>query len=595
MKEDFHPMRKISIAPFLSKISLKARIVSLFLLAVIITFIGVGTISFMTISDLIRNKVDAGYINALHQMIGTVEELIKNLDSVSQQFALTRTVLDKIEAYLGNSTSYEKVEISNNIVDSLTSVTFTNPNIGLIYYYIEDTDEILFNTYPVGPRAHPLEDMDLLTEFYQSQYLGPSNSKNSFTGRKVLAVVRKVSIAPYENAYLYVESGYRIVENIFDNRRSNGSLLLFLNTEGVVTYSELPEQFPVGTVFDYSEGVFEYRVFTETANQGWRLVSLVPVSLYHGEWWNWLTKIILLCMALTALCSLLAVLMWKNVYRPLKQFDLEIDLFLEQAEGIPPVKTHIREYDYLLDRMGYMRGEIQQMIKEITRQQQHQSQLELEKLRYQINPHFLMNTLNTIHWLAVMRSENEIDDITQSLNRLLLYNLNNGDYTTLEEEISAILDYIHLQQSRYGFTFELVRNPDGHIFHYACPRFFLQPIVENALYHGYRDSMSITMTLILGETLTIIIEDNGIGMDEVTLTRLKQRFIHPEQHDVDNNRQGMGIGIGYVVRTLRAAYGDSAVFSAESEQGKGTRIAIEIPISIPNNRKDLEDEDSDRG
>ena len=107
-------------------------------------------------------------------------------------------------------------------------------------------------------------------------------------------------------------------------------------------------------------------------------------------------------------------------------------------------------------------------------------QSELKFLKSQINPHFLMNTLNTIHWMALMNQQTEIDGITQALSHLLIYNLDkDSSNTTLQRELSAVNEYVRLQKVRYQFTYCETILPADSFLGFPCPKFILQPFVEN--------------------------------------------------------------------------------------------------------------------
>lgn len=136
------------------------------------------------------------------------------------------------------------------------------------------------------------------------------------------------------------------------------------------------------------------------------------------------------------------------------------------------------------------------MIRHIIAQEKDNSKMQIEKLRSQINPHFLLNTLNTVHWMALMNGQNEIDTITQSLAHLLSYNFDKDSVSTnLEKELRALAEYVQLQKVRYDFQFTVDRSEQKIELNYPCPKFLLQPLVENALSHGYRPGMEIVVTI----------------------------------------------------------------------------------------------------
>ncbi|MNP11648.1 putative sensor-like histidine kinase [compost metagenome] len=236
-------------------------------------------------------------------------------------------------------------------------------------------------------------------------------------------------------------------------------------------------------------------------------------------------------------------------------------------------RTQIPEFDFLLGEFSNMQHQIGDLFKEVQQKEKIRADLEVEKLLYQINPHFLMNTLDTVHWLAVMNGQGEIDKLVQSLNKLLYYNLGKlGQVSTMEEEIDALRQYLILQQIRYDFEFDVRITADEQVLQIPVPRFILQPLVENSLYHGLSDEGFIQMEVTCNTTLNIMIQDNGAGMSEETIHKLLNNRVAEQQ------KVGMGIGLNYVHRMLKSQYGDQAQLVIESELGTGTSILLILPI-----------------
>lgn len=184
-----------------------------------------------------------------------------------------------------------------------------------------------------------------------------------------------------------------------------------------------------------------------------------------------------------------------------------------------------------------MREQIWELFAEVERKEKRRVDLEVEKLLYQINPHFLMNTLDTVHWLALMNGQNEIDRLVSSLNKLLHYNLGKlGAASTINEEIEALKQYLTLQQIRYDFKFDVQMHVDEEVMSMPVPRFILQPLVENSLYHGLSDDGYIRVDVNLTNAILISIQDNGSGMSEETIHNL----LH--NPDIENKKSAWGSG-----------------------------------------------------
>nr|WP_240548336.1 histidine kinase [Paenibacillus lignilyticus] len=223
-----------------------------------------------------------------------------------------------------------------------------------------------------------------------------------------------------------------------------------------------------------------------------------------------------------------------------------------------------------------MRTRIQDLIGDIELRETNKRQLEVEKLLYQINPHFIHNTLNTIQWLARMKGQTEIDQFVSVFTRILHYNLGKkGEIVPLRDELAAIHDYIALQRVRYDCEFQVVTDIDEGLLDTDVPRFILQPIVENALYHGLSDEngkITLDIHKVSDHYLIIEVIDNGEGMTAEEIAKVMLEEKNPLRDS------GLGIGLDYVKRVIQAHYGDDCLFSIDSRIGQGTTVTLKIPF-----------------
>jgi len=198
-------------------------------------------------------------------------------------------------------------------------------------------------------------------------------------------------------------------------------------------------------------------------------------------------------------------------------------------------------------------------------------------LLYQINPHFIHNTLNTIQWIAKMNGQEEIDRLVSIFTRVLHYNLDKqGEQVYLVEEVNALKDYVELQRIRYDYDFLVKFHVEEHSRQVLIPRFILQPLVENALYHGLDEGNGQITVRILPDGdryLLLEVTDDGKGIDPEEILRLLRG--EKDMH----RKAGLGIGLNYVQRVLQTNYGDHSQFKIVSEAGKGTTIQIRIPLN----------------
>ena len=173
-------------------------------------------------------------------------------------------------------------------------------------------------------------------------------------------------------------------------------------------------------------------------SQGWKVSLILPDQIYIRDYYQSLREVLLCTLLIAVLIGALAFCFRKSVYTPLQLFDRQLEELLTDDFDASAMHSSIPEYERLLGKVSKLQRQIQEMIQEIIRQEQVNTKTQTEKLRAQINPHFLLNTLNTMHWMALINERPEIDSITQALSHLLSYNLDKDSVSTnLERELPA--------------------------------------------------------------------------------------------------------------------------------------------------------------
>ena len=204
--------------------------------------------------------------------------------------------------------------------------------------------------------------------------------------------------------------------------------------------------------------------------------------------------------------------------------------------------------------------------------------IEYEKLLFQINPHFLLNTLNSIQWMARMSHQDNITEFVQRLKKLLSYNLGKeGMQTTLRTEIDIVKEYIALQQMRYDFVIEM-NVEEGSYLEQPTVRMLLQPLVENAIQYGLGKDEKITIRIFEDNRrglAAITIADSGNGLTIEEINQINAPFDYNLQKMQNGNR---GIGLRYVKAMLDSFYEGQTNLFVNCKKGHGTKITILIPV-----------------
>ena len=212
---------------------------------------------------------------------------------------------------------------------------------------------------------------------------------------------------------------------------------------------------------------------------------------------------------------------------------------------------------------------------ENVREQKQKRKSELQALQAQINPHFLYNTLDSIIWMAESGKNEEVVQMTSALAKLLHQSISNEDeIVTVEREIEYTRNYLAIQKLRYRDQLEYIIDIDEEVLHRKIVKLVIQPLVENALYHGIKNKRGKGKITVRGyekeDHIYLEVADNGIGMDEEELGQLQEKL----KGETPNDR---GFGLGNVNERIQLNYGPEYGITFRSCKGEGTTATVCIP------------------
>ncbi len=537
--------------------------------------------TYSSLHDILTTKIRSGIEASLRQEATGLENVLNNLDFVSKQLALDGQVVDRMNAYLAAGSVTEKAEIMGTIEESLNVVNFTNPYLGLTVYYMPNSkDPILFTNLAVAGDFQ-VEMLPSFVHYRGAEFYGPHRTQYKNSANTVFSSVRVVKTRGEQPVYIYLETNYNLFRKLMGSEYYGMKVSHFLmNESGVGIYTDEDEPpfdaktLPTGEALSGSLFHGHY-LFGYESSQGWHLVTAVDRNVFNGEINAWIRRIAALFAGNFLFAIVLAMMIWRKVYGSLRKVNREIVRMTGDREA--PVRfTEVEEFDQLLGNFQVMKTTVNELIDEVGRNERAKSRLETEKVLSQINPHFLHNTLNTVQWMARASDQTEIDRVVTLLVQVLHYNMGKQSrIVTVRQEVEALRHYIDLQRYRYEDELEFAIHVDQEAEPVSIPRFLLQPMVENAIYHGKREENGrISISIARRENHAIVFEvaDNGAGMDEETVRKL----LAPDE----NTPRGSGIGLRYVRRLLAGFYGEGEWLQIDSRPGEGTVLRVEIPADI---------------
>ncbi len=293
---------------------------------------------------------------------------------------------------------------------------------------------------------------------------------------------------------------------------------------------------------------------------------------------------VIMLLAIIALVLIVTTDMTKSITKPVNDLCKALE---KVASGDFAVRSEVKSHDeigVLSDSFNSMTEEIEQMVSTIKHSERMMRDAEIRLLQEQINPHFLYNALDTIVWLIECGETEKAENMVMSLSSFFRMVLSKGrDYISIRDEELHVKSYLEIQQIRYADILDYEININPEIYDFKIHKLTLQPIIENALYHGIkykREGGKIEVTGYLkGNDVHLKVTDNGIGMDEEGLNELRDRISKPAKEG------GKGYGLANVNERIRMSFGEEYGMTVDSEKGVGTSIELVIPAIKYENRK----------
>lgn len=318
-----------------------------------------------------------------------------------------------------------------------------------------------------------------------------------------------------------------------------------------------------------------YLISSKSRTSNWTVLSAIPRS----ELFSYINRMFYISILLIAIISILsvmaAVLIATSVTKPLYKLNQKMklvgqgnfDVEIEKSSG------EVGDISLTVEKMIH---EIKRLISKIYQEEEEKRNAEMNALQAQVNPHFLYNTLNTIKWMASMQGASSIESALNSLSCLFTFIAkSSGDFIPVRDEIKFLQEYLSILDLRYYNRFTVDYDIDEEVYRYKTLKFLLQPVVENAVFHGIegvdRKGVLKISARLRENKIVIYVEDNGKGIpDDI----LKSIF---EEENKAANRGINSIGIPNIQKRIKLFFGGEYGVSIKSTADQGTAVTLTIP------------------
>lgn len=384
-----------------------------------------------------------------------------------------------------------------------------------------------------------------------------------------------ISIPLKYGLYLLVNVNEKYIKELLDRATQySNEIVLLLNSEGEVIsgnsiYENAPFEFSSINIEDY---IMQSR---DILNEGDLLVAFIPKKEAINIPETIIKITLLLTLFICLVSSIIALFLSKSLYEKINRI---LELFENNDEEVLKLsKRHFDTYHYILERIAKNYVRETQLKAEVVKSQLDLTTSQLTALQYQINPHFIFNTLQSID-LAIKRKDKGVDAsfMISNFSSILRYSLQSPTrLVSLEEEIDITRKYIALQAIRFQERVIVIWDYDEEeITNYGSIRMLFQPLIENVYQHGLKEDGEKTIVVIKIElqsnVIYIEVSDNGPGLEEEKLNELKKNVAKkepPSRH----------IGFYNVNQRLCMTFGERSALKIESKIGEGFRVSTVIP------------------
>ncbi|MCQ4895883.1 sensor histidine kinase [Anaerotruncus sp. DFI.9.16] len=596
-------MRKVwkKLRKALNPYSVRGTMILPFMLLISIIVLLVSLVSYYyTMNDI--ESISINYtVRLLGEINASIDSYIDNMKSMAKVVVENKDVRDVMAFYnrhhdkrLSYIEEKELERLRANAAAHMNIVANTRSditNIAVISKYkdvvLSDVEKEVNENSEFNVTDWYLKPMSYKDEIVVS----PSHVQNLVSGEYKWVISISKSVLDPETGevtgVMVIDLNYRSIEAICENAQlgKNGYIYLIDRHKNIIYHpqqqllysgikSELVEEI-LKMRDTYLRDDVNNRIYTRNYSEltGWSAVGVVNVDELIKDKSSIIDFYFRLAGISILFAMTFAVLISTTITNPIKMLE---NTMHEVEVGNFDVRSEIElnnEIGHLSKTFNVMISRIKDLMEKTVRDEEEKRRSEIRALQAQINPHFLYNTLDTIIWMSAGGKNDEVVEVTSALARLFRTSISKGEnLVTLLNEVENIKSYLTIQKMRYEDKLSWRVDVQPELLGLMTPKLILQPIVENAVYHGIKMSQAGGEIAIsartAGDRLTITIADSGVGM---TAEQLEQLFV--PRPDTDR-----GIGVINVNNRIRLCFGEEYGLHYFSAPGEGTRVEIWLPV-----------------
>ncbi len=588
---------------YFNNLSIKYKLLTYFIAIILITVLIIGILTNIVFSTSIENAASQSTIQAINQTNKSIETYLMNMENVikiiarqpqTMEFFRDRVTGDSQELKYSESELRSFLAGITENYGTIEGISLISAHSGFLsnemYQYIQD----------------PLEEEAWYKETIASNgrlHILTSTTARKITEYKKISADELISITvaikdPASNqttGIILIDLNMSALENILHSANlSKNGFIYIVNASGEYIYSPLNyvvprvrnKWFEKGRSGVFVKNILNQRfqfIYTTSAYTGWKTVGVFSLNDTLKEVNNIRYYSLLIFFAVALLAVGASFVFSSSIAKPMNKLRA---LMKQAEEGDLKVEFDVKytdEIGQLGKSFNTMITEIKSLVETVYEEQKHKREAELRALQSQIKPHFLYNTLDTIHWMAKKYNAKDVIEVINALTNLFRIGLSRGkEIIRVEEEIEHVRSYLIIQKVRYEEMLNYTISLEKEVERLFVQKLILQPIVENAIYHGIKEkrepgSIHIKAGIVDG-MLVFTVVDNGVGMSPDRLDYLKDLLENRKNNDDYSRGTNDGYGLFNINERIKLSYGSSFGVSISSEAEIGTVVEIRHPV-----------------
>lgn len=574
------------MASFFKKQSLTKQI--LFIISVILVIV---LISFTVTDRIAKNIIEEKASDSAEKILLQVEDKITSFYNDMNGISIALIYSPTVKTYINDEDILDRILMNSDISSVFANTNSLKENIQGIQLFNKQGNMIANAGLGSG-------DITLKNPVRTIEYSGMLNLSDGDRFKTYYSISIPIynlkndkNIEDYVGACVFVMDTNNFSKILKNSLISENSKLLLLDKDNKILAGE--GKFSKDTFnIDKWQNDRNYIVQTiDLSSSGWKLISVIPRNDLIQDMNIIKSFNLAVYIVMIGVLCLFLFIFFIQILKPVDELIYFMKTYPEkggkrrfkvkQNNEIGVLGINLNK---MLDDIDALSSEIQSTQKKIYEIELANKQMEITSYKNQINPHFLYNTLECIRGIALYHRVQEIADISTSLSSIFRYSIKGNDFVTVEEELSHVKEYAKIIEFRFMKRIQVDINVNEDILNIRMVKMLIQPIVENAVFHGLEKKIDQGIVFIEGkkdgqDILQFTIRDNGYGMEEEQLNKLLELLKDDKHQGGPENEKGYGIGISNIYKRIKLYYGDKAEMNIQSKLHFGTTVIIRIPIN----------------